>query len=60
MNNSARSLSMIPPAGFLATLCMAALGFQYLAVKAFDVGTDHEYIPQLKSNPAGVKCVKQR
>jgi hypothetical protein len=60
MNNPAGSLQLILPVGLLVALGLSGLGFQYLAVHAFDVGTNHEYIPSLKSSPAQAKRVKQR
>ncbi|HVX64837.1 MAG TPA: hypothetical protein VHC19_29735 [Pirellulales bacterium] len=60
MNKLAGSLQLVLPVGLLVTLGLSALGFQYCAVHAFDVGTDHEYVPQLKSSPERARCVKQR
>lgn len=61
MNKLAGSLPLILPVGLLAALGVSGLGFQYFAVHAFDVGTDHAYIPKLSNlAPAPAKCVKQR
>ncbi|HWB09260.1 MAG TPA: hypothetical protein VG826_08550 [Pirellulales bacterium] len=61
MNRLAGSLPLIVPVGLLMALGVSGLGFHFFAVHAFDVGTDHEYIPQLKkSSPPPAKCVKQR
>ena len=53
-------LPSILPIGLLVTLGLSAFGFRYLAVHAFDAGTQREYIPQLKASAAREKCVRQR
>jgi hypothetical protein len=60
MNKPVAPLPLILPIGLLMVLGVSALGFQYFAVHAFDVGTDREFIPKLQSSPTGTKCVKQR
>jgi hypothetical protein len=60
MNSRAGSLHLILPVGLLVSLGLSALGFQYFALQAFDVGTDREFIPKFKTAPARQKCVKTR
>jgi len=51
---------LLLPVGLLASLGLSALGFQYFATQAFEIGTDREFIPQFKIAPARQKCVQQR
>jgi hypothetical protein len=60
MNSRAGSLHLLLPVGLLASLGLSALGFQYFATQAFEIGTDREFIPQFKIAPARQKCVQQR
>lgn len=53
-------LPLILPVGLLLALGLSGTGFQYFAVRAFEVGTDREFIPRLESGPARAKCVKPR
>jgi hypothetical protein len=59
MNMLAGPRPLILPVAVLTLLGLSALGFQYFAVHAFDIGTDHECIPKFAKSPAA-KCVKQR
>jgi hypothetical protein len=60
MNKLVGSIPLLLPAGLLMCLGASAAGFQYCAVHAFDIGTDHEYIPPLQSIQPPAKCVKRR
>jgi hypothetical protein len=53
-------LPLILPVGLLVALVLSGVGFQHFAVRAFEVGTDREYIPRLESSPPRAKCVKPR
>jgi hypothetical protein len=51
---------MVKAFSLLIVLCCLAAGFQFLAVNAFEVGTDHAYIPKLQTSPSQPRCAKQR
>jgi hypothetical protein len=51
---------MLKAFSLLIVLCCLASAFQFLAVNAFEVGTDHAYVPKLQTGQSQPHCPKQR